>query len=441
MSMRTSLLTTTLAASLGLAVAGAAQAATEVEFWHSMTGALNTRLNELTDEFNASQSEYKVNPTYKGAYGEALNAGIAAFRAGNAPHILQVFEVGTATMMHARGAVKPVSELMVEAGQDFDTSRYIPAVAGYYTAPDGRMMSFPFNSSTPVFYYNKDAFKRAGLDPEQPPKTWAQVEDAARKIVESGAAPCGFTTSWPSWVQAETFSAWHNTEFATRNNGFDGLDARLAIDSDLHVRHIDNLARLSKEGLFGYGGRGNLGDSVFYSGQCAMSTASSSAQANIGANAQFDVGISTLPYYDDVAGAPQNTIIGGASLWVFNGKPADEYKAVAAFLEFLSGTDVQARWHQQTGYLPITTAAYEQTKASGFYDSHPGADVSVEQMIVKTTDKSRGVRLGNLPQIRDIIEEEFELIWAGKQDARQGLTRAVERGNEVLTRFERSAGR
>lgn len=430
--------TASLVAAVVLAwTAAPAEAVTEIQFWHSMTGALGDRVSSLAADFNKSQSEYKVNAVYKGSYAESMNAGIAAYRAKNPPHLLQVFEVGTATMMAARGAIKPVAEVMKEAGEKWDATAYIPAVASYYTAPNGQMLSFPFNSSTVVFYYNKDAFANAGLDPEKAPTTWPQVTAAAAKLKANGEK-CGFTTGWQSWVQLENFSAWHNVEFASRNNGFGGPDARLTFNSPLHVRHIQNMANWAKQGLFTYAGRRNEPEARFFSGECGMLTSSSAAYANIMKNAKFHVGISTLPYYADVPGVPQNTIIGGASLWVMSGKGKAEYKGVAKFLSYLSRTDVQAKWHQETGYLPITLAAYEETRKSGFYEKNPGTDVSVKQMVTKTTDRSRGIRLGNFAQIRDVIDEELEGVWAGKQDAKTALDRAVRRGNDLLDRFRKA---
>ena len=217
-------------AALAAALAGPVHAQTEIQWWHSMGGALGEWVNDLAKEFNASQTAYKITPTFKGSYDESMTAAIAAFRAGNAPHILQVFEVGTATMMASKGAIKPVGEVMKQAGVPFNPAGYVPAVAGYYTAPNGQMLSFPFNSSTPVFHYNKDAFKAAGLDPEQPPKTWPEVAAAAAKLKISGHK-CPFTTSWISWTQLESFSAWHNVLFATLNNGFGGTGTRLAVVS------------------------------------------------------------------------------------------------------------------------------------------------------------------------------------------------------------------
>ncbi len=430
-------LKTLVAASLCATMAASAHAATEITWWHAMQGALGERVAGLADQFNKSQSEYKVTAVFKGNYDEAMAAAIAAYRAGNAPHIQQVFEVGTATMMYSKGAIKPITEVMKAAGEKFDPSVYVPAVAGYYTSPNGDMLSFPFNSSTTVFYYNKDMFAKAGIDPNKPPKTWQEVVSAAAKLKANGEK-CPYTTGWPSWVHLESFSAWHNVEYASKNNGFGGMDARLKINSPLHVRHIENLANWHKQGYFVYAGRKNEAEAKFYSGECAMVTSSSGAYANISKNAKFKYGVSSLPYYNDVPGAPQNTVIGGASLWVMSGKKPDEYKGVARFLKFLSQPEIQAKWHQETGYLPITTAAYDLTRKSGFYETAPGPQVAVEQMIVKTTAKSRGVRLGNLPQIRTATEEELEQVWNGKKTAKEALDAAVKRGNELLARFEKA---
>jgi len=420
-----------------LALSGPARAQVEIQWWHSMTGGLNDWVLDLSAGFNASQKDFKIVPTYKGTYDETMPAAVAAFRAGTAPHILQVFEVGTATMMAAKGAVVPVGKVLADAGYKFDPKAYIPAVVGYYTAPNGQMLSFPLNSSTTVLNYNKDLFKKAGLDPNKPPTTWPELTLAAAKLKASGVS-CPFTTSWQSWTQLESFSAWHNTLFATKNNGFGGLDTRLVINTPLHVRHIENLANMAKQGLFVYRGRGNAADAPFYSGECAMATASSSTYASIKKNAKFDFGIAPLPYYPDVPGAPQNTVIGGASLWVMGGKKADEYKGVAAFFNYLTNAETQAKSHQRTGYLPITLASFQMTEKAGFYKQNPGTDVAVNQMIRKTTDKSRGIRLGNFVQIRAIEDEELEQVWSGKKTAKEALDSAVSRGNELLARFEKA---
>ena len=426
-----------IAALLGAGLLASAQAQTEIQWWHSMTAFNNELVNTLAKEFNASQKTYKVTPIYKGSYDESMTAAIAAFRAGNAPHILQVFEVGTATMMASKGAIVPAGKVMADAGYKFDPNAYVAAVAGYYTAPNGQMLSFPYNSSTTVFYYNKDAYKAAGLDPEKAPTTWPEVALAAAKLKASGHK-CPLTIAWQGWTQLESFSAWHNVEFATKQNGLGGMDARMRINTPLHVRHIENLGNMAKQGLFVYKGRRNVPEPAFISGECAMVTTSTGFYGNVKNNAKFNWGLSTLPYYPDVTGAPQNTVIGGASLWTLAGKKPDEYKGVAAFFNFISQPEIAARTHQETGYLPVTNAAFALTEKSGFYKKNPGTDVGPNQMIRKVTDKSRGIRLGNYVQIRDIEDEELEQVWAGKKSAKEALDSIVKRGNEQLERFEKA---
>ena len=431
---------TSLALATGLVALAAtlpAQAQTDIQWWHSMTAVNGEWVNDLAREFNASQKRYRIVPTFKGSYDESMTAAVAAFRAGNAPHILQVFEVGTATMMAARGVAVPVGQAMKDAGLKFDPTAYISAVAGYYTAPNGQMISFPFNSSTTVYYYNKDAFKAAGLDPDKAPTTWPEVAGAAAKLKAAGHK-CPFTTAWQGWTQLESFSAWHNVEFATKRNGLAGLDARMAVDSPLHLRHIENLANMAKQGLFVYKGRGNVPEASFVSGECAMITTSSGFYGNVKKNARFGYGLAALPHYPDVTGAPQNTVIGGASLWVMSGKKADEYKGVAEFFKYISTPEVQSASHKRTGYLPVTTAAYQLTEKSGFYKENPGTDVAVTQMIRKVTDKSRGIRLGNYLQIRTVEDEELEQVWAGKKSPKEALVAITKRGNELLEKFERA---
>ena len=415
----------------------ASQAQTEIQWWHSMTAVNNQWVNDLAKEFNDGQKDYKVVPTFKGNYDESMAAAIAAFRSGNAPHVLQVFEVGTATMMASKGATVPVGKIMSDAGLAFDPKAYIPAVAGYYTAPNGQMLSFPFNSSTTIFYYNKDAFKKAGLNPDKAPATWPEVFAAAKKLKESGHS-CPMTLAWMGWTQLESFSTWHNVEFATKGNGLNGMDARMKVNSPLHVKHIDNLAKAAAAGEFVYKGRGSTAQASFTAGECAMIQTSSGFYGDVSKNAKFAYGLAPLPYYADVKGAPQNTVIGGASLWVMSGKKADEYKGVAKFFDFLSQTKVQAASHQRTGYLPITMAAYDLTEKSGFYQKNPGTDVAVQQMVRKVTDKSRGIRLGNYVQIRTIEDEEMEQVWSGKKSAKDALDAIVKRGDELLVRFEQA---
>jgi sn-glycerol 3-phosphate transport system substrate-binding protein len=421
---------------LGLAccLASTSQAAVEIEFWYGVTGANAEVIESLSKEFNALQTDYRVVPVFKGTYPETLQAGLDAFRAGDPPHIVQVFDVGTGVMMHAEDAFVPVAEVIEMGGGKFDKSQYLSGIVSYYSRPDGTMLSFPFNSSSPILFYNKDIFVRAGLDPENSPRTWPEVWRAARLIVEEGAASCGFTSAWLTWIHIENFAAWNNLPYATNENGLAGVDIELKINAPLFVQHFQEIADLASEDVFRYGGRTSEAKQLFLSGECAMYTDSS---GGIGDAVQSGINFATgpLPYAPEAPGAPQNTVPGGASLWVLAGHSEREYKGVAAFFDFLSRTEVQSRLHQVSGYLPVTMAAYEATKASGFYDENPGREQPILQMIGKEpTENSRGIRAVNMPELRDIQNEEIERMLTGEQNARQALNRAVERCNAAIAK-------
>jgi sn-glycerol 3-phosphate transport system substrate-binding protein len=426
------------AAIAAIVCASPASAATDIMWWHAMSGQLGRQLEKLATDFNASQSEYRIVPSYKGNYTETVTAAIFAFRSRSQPAIVQVNKIGTATMMAARAAIYPVFELMKDETEAFSPAAYLPAVSGYYGDTAGNLLSFPFNSSTPILYYNKDLFRAAGLDPEAAPKTWPELGEAAKRLRASGAV-CGFTTSWPSWINVENFSAFHNLPISTRANGFDGLDAMLNFNNEVMVHHIAQLAEWQTTKVFDYSGRGTSSEPRFQNGECGIFIGSSATRADIKANSKFEVGYGMLPYWPDVAGAPQNTTIGGATLWVLRERPRAEYKGVAKFFAFLSKPEIQAAWHQNTGYLPVTRAAFDLTRAQGFYDRNPGAAISIEQITLKPpTENSRGVRLGSFVLIRDVIDDELEQAFSGKKSAQAALDSAVERGNRLLRQFERA---
>src|SRR6201994_4462048 len=418
--------------------ASPASAATEIQWWHAMTGPNNDVVVKLANDFNASQSDYKIVPSFKGSYADTLNAGIAAFRAGNAPGIMQVFEVGTATMMAARGAVKPVSELMKEQGENFDPKSYLPAITGYYSTAKGDMLSFPFNSSSTVMWVNLDALNKANI--ADIPKTWPEVFEDAKKLKAAGYDKCGFSNAWATWVNLEQLSAWHNVPLSTKANGLDGFDTVLDFNAPLQVKHLQTLIDLQKDKTYDYSGRTNTGEGRFTSGECPLFLTSSAFFGNVKSQAKFNWTNAPMPYYPDVKGAPQNSIIGGASLWVMGGKTGEEYKGVGKFLTFLSDTDRQVEFHKATGYVPITKAAYEKAKASGFYKDQPYQETPLIELTNKEpTENSRGLRLGNMVQLRDLWAEEIEQALAGKKTAKQALDAAVEKGNAMLRQFEKTA--
>jgi sn-glycerol 3-phosphate transport system substrate-binding protein len=437
-----------------LALPAVAHAKTEVHFWHAMTGALGDALEAQAKQFNDSQADYEVKPLRKGSYPETLTAAIAAYRQKSPPHIVQVFEVGTQTMLLS-GAVYPVWELMRDNEIKIDWNDFIKPVVGYYTK-DGKLYSMPYNSSTPILYYNKDAFKKAGLDPGRPPKTWAEVEAFSRKVLAAGAAKCGFSTAWPSWTMVENMHATHDQPFATKHNGFDGVEGvELLINGEFGQKHIGSLNAWQKDSVYSYGGRQGTPDPKFVNGDCAIYIQSSALISGFTKNLKYDWGTGELPHW----GAPYKkatSIIGGATLWVLKGKPAAEYKGVARFLEYLAKPENQMWWHVNTGYLAISNIAVRNLEQGYHFVKNPKQYTAFAQltglpptppaaMKDKTaapakpervaTANSSGLRLGNFVQIRDAIEAELENIFAGKKPVKRGLDDAVAKSNALLKEF------
>jgi sn-glycerol 3-phosphate transport system substrate-binding protein len=429
------------AALAAMPAVGRAAEKTKIIWWHAMTAALADQVDHLVDAFNQSQDAIEVQAIYKGGYSDVLTATIAAFRAGQAPHLVQIFEVGTGSMLAAGKATRQVWELIKETGVAIDPEAYIPAVRGYYSLADGRMASMPFNSSTAMMWYSKDAFRKADLDPEQPPATWQDVMTAAQAIKAKDAAEIPVTSSWLSWIQLEQYSALHDIPFASRSDGFEGLDAQLEISSAAHVKHMQRLLDMAKDGTFKYAGRDNQPDQLLLSGKAGIHFNSSGARGDMVKSATFDWGEALLPYDPELIKSPLNSIIGGASLWTMTapGRTPEEYKAAATFLQFIGKPDNDAYWHQHTGYVPVTLAGYALSQQQGFYQKNVGADLPVKQLTRGTvTSNSKGLRLGRLVEIRNIIYEEMEKAFQGSQTAQQAMDSAVSRGNKVLRDFEKS---
>lgn len=421
---------------LAMAATTAAAEKAEVQFWHAMGGDLGIIVDKFADDYNAGSDSCQVNAVYKGNYTENMTASIAAFRAGEQPHIVQVFEVGTATMMAAgdKGAIYPVHELMADAGIEFDQSAYLPAVVSYYTDTENQLLSLPFNSSTPVLWYNKTALDAAGV---AIPSTWDEVEEAARALKASGVEK-PFSFGWQSWSNIENYSAWHNIPVGTEENGFASLKTEFTFNNEAVVNHIQRIADMGAEGTFVYGGRRGDSRGQFVNGETALWINSSAYYGGFKKDITgFEFGQAMLPLDTAVADAPQNSIIGGATLWVLTGHDQPEYTCVADFFQFVSAAEQQAYWHQNTGYVPITNAAYDLSQEQKFYESDPMTDTAIKQLSLNTpTPASKGVRFGNFVQVRDVINEELEAVWSGQKDAQTALDAAVERGNKLLRKFE-----
>jgi len=440
MKTRNLLLGAAMAAGVTVAGAANAQQKTDIEMWIGVTGPAQELIQQFASEFNGQNPQFQVNVSFRGQYPEQRAAAIAAFRAGNPPHIMQMFDAGTGDMFAATQAIVPVSEVYRRAGLQFDPSIFLAPAAGYYGAPDGTLFSQPLNVSTAVMFYNKDVFRTAGLNPDQPPRTWPELIEAGRQIRASGH-PCGFTTTWMAWIMLEQMSAVHDLPLSTAANGRGGVNAVLNFDNPMVVRTVQTLAELQRDRVFDYGGRSNDAAAKFISGECAILLQSSGGHAAIARDLRAEFGVAPLPYWPDVIAEPKNSIIGGASLWVFNApnRTDEEFRGTALFLEYLSRADVLARFAKGTGFLPATNAAFRAMQDEGFFAQNPGRDVPILQLTRGTpSENSLGYRFGRWTEIRDFFHEEVERALQGQVTAQQAVANAVTRGNQALRQFERS---
>ncbi|MEL6922230.1 MAG: extracellular solute-binding protein [Pseudomonadota bacterium] len=426
--LRTTLLSA--AASAVFAVSAAAQ--TEIVLWHAMGGQLGETTNSLAEQFNESQSEYVITPVYKGGYEDTLTATIAAFRAGEQPNIVQVFDAGAATIIGAQGAVIPAEDLFTQTGTPFDADEYIPGVRSFYADSSGKMVGMPFNSSTPILYYNIEALEAAGVEP---PKTWEEFETIAPALVDAGFVP--LAQSHSPWIMTENFHSRHDLPFATNNNGFDGADgAKLLVNNDAIKTHFTKMKEWLDNGWYGYYGAG-WGDNQtpFENGEVAMWLGSSASFGGLRNSTDFDFSATFLPYWEAIAPTPVSTFIGGAALFAMSGHDDAENTGAAEFFRFLSSPEVQKFWHVETGYVPITQAAYDLTAESGYYTETPQAEVGTQQLTQAVGDHNAGYRLGFYVQIRDIMNREYGRIFAGETDVESAFAVIEEEGNRLLDRF------
>ncbi|MEL7012496.1 MAG: extracellular solute-binding protein [Pseudomonadota bacterium] len=423
---------TMIAAAGSLMLSTAAYAQTEITWWHAMGGQLGETTNAIATMFNESQSDYVITPVYKGGYEDTLTATIAAFRAGEQPNIVQVFDAGAATIIGAEGAVIPAADLITQAGIDFDANEYISGVRYFYADSSGKMVGMPFNSSTPILYYNVEALAAAGVEP---PKTWEEFETIAPALVDAGYIP--FAQSHSPWIMTENFHSRHNLPFATNNNGFDGSDGtEILVNNDAIKTHFSKMKEWLDKGWYGYYGAG-WGDnqSPFENGEVAMWLGSSGSFGGLKNSADFEFSATFLPYWEAINPNPTQTFIGGAALFAMSGHSDEENTAAAEFFKFLSSADVQFFWHKETGYVPITNAAYDLAKTEGYYTESPQAEVGIQQLSLDSGDFSKGYRMGFYVQIRDVMNREYGRIFAGETDVESAFAVIEDEGNKLLDRF------
>ncbi len=411
-------------------------AETEITWWHAMGGALGDTVNQIAADFNASQDDYKITPVFKGSYEETLTSGIAAFRAGEQPNVLQVFDAGAATVIGAKGATIPVQDLLSDNGVDFDINDYIAGVRYFYADTDGKMIGMPFNSSTPIMYFNTDALEKAGVTP---PKTWEEFQETTAPALKA-AGYTALAQSHLPWIFTENFMSRHNLPFATNDNGYTGSDTKILVNNDAIKSHFTALTEWQKEGFFEWFGTGwSDNQAKFEEGEVAMWLGSSGSFGGLmKKDLPFEFSATYLPYWEAVTTEPTQTFIGGASLFAMAGKSDEENKATAEFFRFLTSAETQYFWHQSTGYVPITEAAYKLAGEDGHYGRFPAAEIGIKQLTLPAGDNTKGYRMGFYVQIRDVMNREYGRILTGETDVETAFAAIEAESNKLLERFAKT---
>jgi multiple sugar transport system substrate-binding protein len=410
----------------------AASAVTEVHIWHSLSGVPAQTFTGMVEAFNAEQKNYHVDLLFKGDDKTTTAVGIAAASLPNGPDLLQVSEVESGELLAVKNSVKPIYEILPLAkSKDFEF--FIPGAVAFMKDERNRLRAFPLEASVPVLLYNKAAYRKAGLATDAPPSTWRDLQKQLITLQDAGRGmKCSYTSSDPAWIHIENIGALHGEPIATKNNGLDGPGASLTFNDLLHVRHIALMESWVKSDLFVPSGHGEEGDARFASGECGVLTTASGSIGEIMKDAKFTIGVAPLPFYEEGARQPVNTLVGGSALWAIEGRTKDVYNGIAAFLAYLVTPVVATEWHQKTGSLPWTSAAYLVSERTGFYDKYPGLAGVMKTAATSQAATSRGIRLPNYDKVRDVMDQQLDAIWSGAKPPKLGLDDAVRLGDIAM---------
>lgn len=422
------------------AIAGPAQAEKiSFEYWYGLGGYLGEVVQETCDRFNASQDKYEIVCVGQEGYANAVQNTIAAFRAKKHPTLAQAYDAGTADLMMS-GEFYSVTKMMADFGIDIDWSDYFPGIANYYAASTGELFAMPFNSSTPMMYYNIDDFKAAGVEA---PQTWEAFGEALKALKAANPEKCAYGYAPSTWIDLEQFSMAHNIPVASNNNGYDGLDAEYLYNTTQHVKHMENLLSWYNDGLLeirtSQGGL-NARDS-FAQNQCSIYFGSIASHQTVhnAAVDELNWDVEMIPMYEGFE--RHNTVVGGAALWVLSGKTEDEYRGAAEYLKFLATPESAIFWSTKTGYIPVNDTAYQAMLAQDFWAEPPykGREKAITSLTyTEPTPLTRGIRLGGFIQARKEWVAEVQAAFAGQKTMQEAIDTSVARSNKILAKFART---
>lgn len=420
------LLSLTLLVAMALPGLVTAQDQTQITFWHAMSGSRAEVVQEIVDSFNEANPDVNLVAEFTGSYAETLTKALTAYSAGEAPNIVQVYEVGTRTMLDS-GAIVPVMEV---SGGELDQSQFVEPILNYY-AIDDELRCMPFNSSTAMLYYNKDMFEAAGLDPEAPPTTFSELYDMGQQILEAGVAPNVISFGWPAWILEQMY-AMHDQMLASDDNGRSGLATETYWNNEFGVAVLTEWQKWAQDDILFYGGREYSANDPFIAGEFAMLVQSTSSLGGIQRAVEFDLGTAFLPSLDGYE-RTGNNVVGGGCLWTMADKTDAEYDAVWRFFQHLSMTDQSVLWHKGTGYFPATNDSVDALEAEGWFEENPNFRTAFDQILAgNDTIAARGVLLGDFVIIRDVVGAAIEDAVVNGVDPQEALNVATEESNQIL---------
>jgi len=344
------------------------------------------------------------------------------------PHLALFDQDDAMEMFDSRPRFRPLHQVMATGKQRFELKHFYPQIFDAVDDIAGRMQALPLALSLPVLFYNKAAFTKAGLDPEEPPKTWWEVQEVAGKLRDAGSK-CPLTSSRFAWVHVENVASQHNEPLVVKS----GKQDQLALNNLVNVKHMALLTSWQKSFYFIYSGPGREGDERFAQGECAMLTGESALYARlVKQQPGIPFGVAVLPHYDDVYGArPSHVLPDGAALWVLAADKKPEQAVIARFIAFLMKPEVQRDWVRATGFLPMSPAAVQALRDSG---GNPQLLAQAEarlSMPKRDAARTKHAEFGR-SRIRNILNEEIEFVWGNQKPPKAALDSAVARAAPVL---------
>jgi sn-glycerol 3-phosphate transport system substrate-binding protein len=410
----------------------------QITFWHSMSGKNGQAITKMINDFNNSHKNIKVNAQFQGNYDDAINKLKSAEKGNAAPDVMQVYDIGTRFMIDSNWAV-PMQKFI--DNENYNTSDLEPNLLGYYTV-NNKLYSMPFNASTPILYYNEDAFKNAGLDVNNPPKTFSDVEKDAKALTKKDSSgrisQYGYSMAIYGWF-FEQFLVKQGANYVDNGNGRIAAPTKVEFDKNgAGLNVLNQWQKMVDSGYAGNFGR-NTDDTMnaFIAGKTAMIIDSTASLSQIlsGIGGRFQVGTAFLPSFDGIKDG--GVSIGGASLWALNNKDEAKQKAAWEFIKFMVSPKEQAYWSTQTGYFPVTKKAYNVQLMKDNLKKYPQFQTAIDQLHA-SPKTAEGALMAVFPEARQAIEVNIEQMLLHKQTPEQSIANAAKTINSAIKNYNQT---